>query len=85
MERKTDIAAQVTRMFQDHLNIKVPGPDTDLVAQGMLDSLALVDLILRIEEDMGVVVDMETLEIEDFRTVHSISDYLIAARNGSAS
>jgi len=40
----------------------VPAPETDLLETGTIDSLALVDLLVRIEERFGVRVDLENLE-----------------------
>ncbi len=84
MDQKAEIATKITEMFREHLNINVPAHDTDLIGMGLLDSLALVDLILKIEEEMGIAVNMEELEIEDFRTVDTIATYLMTLKSAAA-
>ena len=38
---------RVSRLFVEKLNVRVPSEDTDLIEAGLLDSLALVELLLR--------------------------------------
>src|SRR5207302_1753638 len=47
--------------------------DTDLLETGLLDSLLIVDLLLHIERELGRTLPMETLELEDFRTLVTIA------------
>jgi acyl carrier protein len=74
-----DIQRTVTEIVTGVMNLDVPAPDTDLVAAGQLDSLALVDLLLHLEQRLGVKVDLEALDIDDLRSVTSISG-LVAKR-----
>ncbi len=41
------------RPVRDRLGVEVPSSDTDLVADGLIDSLALVTLIVGIEDTFG--------------------------------
>ena len=68
-----DIQSQVTKIISGTMNLAVPGPDSDLVASGQLDSLALVDLLMHLENSFGISVALDGVEIEDFRTVKRIS------------
>jgi acyl carrier protein len=73
----TDTLEQkISRLLRDHLAIEVPSPDTDLIAMGALDSLALVELLLRIEENFGVAISVEELDLRDLRSVRSIGALL---------
>ncbi len=70
-------------ILRDRLAIDVPSPDTDLIATGALDSLALVELLLRIEESLGVAISVEELDLRDLRSVRTIGALLsrrLAAR-----
>jgi acyl carrier protein len=67
---------RVARIFGDHLSIQVPGPEADLITSGLLDSLAIVELLYRIEQDMGVTIPVDDLDLADFRTVRSIAALL---------
>lgn len=66
------------RIFLDELHIDVPSDDTDLLQQGLLDSLGLVELLLAIEETFHVTITLEELEIDNVRSVQAITDYLIS-------
>jgi len=76
MQPADGYARELAEIFRDELAIDVPSPETDLVNTGLLDSLALVDLLLQIEQRFGLVVAMDQLKLEDFRSVNSISGFL---------
>jgi D-alanine--poly(phosphoribitol) ligase subunit 2 len=72
---------QVRTVFTEVLNIDVPSDDTDLIDGGFLDSLALVELLVEIEHRFGVVVPLDALDVDDFRTVSRIGE--VIAENGA--
>jgi acyl carrier protein len=47
--------------------------DTDMIERGLLDSLALVELLVQIEQEYGIAIPFDDLEIDDLRTVKSIA------------
>lgn len=49
---------------------------TSLFHEVGLDSTAVLDLLMVLEERLGVEVDMETLEMKDFTTVGSLARFL---------
>jgi acyl carrier protein len=68
--------AAITRiqaLFEDALNIPAPAPDVDIIERGLLDSLALVTLLFEMEVEFGVQIPLDSLEIEDFRTIERIA------------
>jgi D-alanine--poly(phosphoribitol) ligase subunit 2 len=71
-------------MFSTHLHIEIPSADLDLFEAGVLDSLAFVELLLHLEEEFGIRVPMEELEIDNFRTVRRIAQFVVS-RNGKGS
>jgi acyl carrier protein len=56
-------------LFLDELAIRVESPDADLVAAGLLDSAAIVRLLVEIEHKFGVTLPVAELGIESFRSV----------------
>ncbi len=56
-------------------------PEDDLLATGVLDSLGLMQLVLFLEEKLGVRVPDEDVVIENFKSVAALTAYL-ARRNG---
>ena len=68
-----DIQAKVAKIVTGTMNLQVPSPDADLIAAGQLDSLALVDLMMHLEQSFGISVPLDGVEISDFRSVASIA------------
>jgi D-alanine--poly(phosphoribitol) ligase subunit 2 len=50
--------------------------DKDLIGTGLLDSLALVELLAQLEEVFGVSISADDLELEDFRSIASIAGFV---------
>lgn len=68
-------------VFAQGLHIDVPTPETDLLATGRLDSVAVVELLLELEKRFGVHVEMEDLEIDNFRSLATIAAFIAAHRH----
>jgi acyl carrier protein len=77
----TKISKVIAEIFSDHLAIEVPTDTTDLIDEGLLDSLAVVELLLQLERRFGFAVEMEELEIDDLRTVQRIAEYVSRRSN----
>ncbi len=64
----------VTELVQgDDVELK---PDTDLLCEGVLDSTAMVELIVWLEESYGFSVDIDDLTPETFGSVGKIAEYV---------
>jgi acyl carrier protein len=74
---------RIQRLFRETLSIDVPAPDADLIELGLIDSLALVELLFAIEREFSVSLPLEELEIDAFRTVTSIGALVAAAEGHS--
>ena len=70
---------RLRELFAAQFHVEVDDDDADLLASGVLDSLRLVELLLHIEEEFEVTVPLETVELDDLRTLRRLAD-LIAAR-----
>lgn len=70
------VVDRVLRLFGDELLIDVGSATTDLIETGLLDSLALVELIAAIEQEFQVDLALDALEIDAFRTVESIAVFV---------
>ncbi len=73
--RDPTIAARVAEILHQGLEVQV-GEDTDVLVTGLLDSLTFVEILVRLEEAFEVEVDVEHLDIEDFRSVGAITSFL---------
>jgi acyl carrier protein len=70
---EAEIVARIQNIFEQTLNIAAPAPETDIIETALLDSLALVTLLFGIEEEFGTQIPLESLEIDDFRTIERIA------------
>ena len=70
-------------IIRDTLDVEVPSAETNLIDSGVLDSLALVELLFEIERAFAVSIPLEDLELESFTSIRRISD-LIVSMNGKA-
>jgi acyl carrier protein len=77
MSDSTNICKQVLRIFSDKLHIEVASLETDLIDSGLLDSLALMNLLLHLEKAFGLVVSIEDLEVDHFRSARRISEFVM--------
>jgi len=50
-------------------------PDEDLLRSGVIDSMALMDLVLFLEKTFGIEVEEEDLVPENFQSLNSIVEY----------
>lgn len=73
---------RVQRLFVETLNVEVPSPDTDLIEGGLLDSLALVELLFALEREFAVTIPLENLDIDSFRSIRSIAELLESSGGG---
>ena len=67
---------KLTELFAKKLNLEVSSVDTDLVETGLLDSLALIELLAQLEETFGVSVSTDDLELENFLSIASIAGFV---------
>jgi acyl carrier protein len=70
------IHQKLTELFAKKLSLDVASVDADLVGTGLLDSLALVELLAQLEETFGVSISIDDLELENFRSIASIAGFV---------
>ena len=74
-----DIVERITDLIRDRLSVEVSTIDTDLVGSGLLDSLALVMLITALEEEFACELPLDDFDLERFRSVERIAEFLRSA------
>lgn len=50
--------------------------DLDLFEAGLLDSLAIIEVLLKLEEKLGIKLQPTDLEREDMSTVNKLTEFL---------
>jgi D-alanine--poly(phosphoribitol) ligase subunit 2 len=66
--------AELAGIFAEVTGMEPPAPDADLIEGGLLDSLALVELLFAIEQELGTQIPPEQLEVERFRTLERLAE-----------
>jgi acyl carrier protein len=74
------LIGQLATVFADVTGSNPPDPDADLIEGGVLDSLALVELLFAIEQEFEIVVPAERLEVERFRTLARLAELVTDCR-----
>jgi acyl carrier protein len=80
MERG-DVIAGITRALADVLQRDLPAltEDVRLFDDLNMDSTTALELIMTLEDTIGVEIDAENLSMDDFQTVGTLADYLMDA------
>jgi acyl carrier protein len=77
------VTDRVQRLFVETLNVEVPSPNTDLIEGGLLDSLALVELLFALEREFAVTIALENLDIDTFRSIRTIAEFVENTKDGA--
>lgn len=81
METSLSACDQMRKIFSEKLQIDPPGEEADLIDAGVLDSFMFVELLYHVEQQFGVKITLENLDIDNFRSINRIVD-MVAAANG---
>jgi acyl carrier protein len=61
-------------LMLEHLHVEVPSAETDLLETGLLDSLQLVDLLLLIEQHLGRRIPIESIDLDNLRSLSRLAE-----------
>lgn len=67
---------RIFELFERELRIVVPEVTTDLIGDGLLDSLVFVELIVQLEQAFDVEIPVAELEFDQFRTIEGIATFI---------
>jgi acyl carrier protein len=67
---------QITRLLSEKVHIVPPSLEADLLESGLLDSLTLVELMSSLEEQFGIHISFDDIEIDNFRSVKNIAEFV---------
>jgi D-alanine--poly(phosphoribitol) ligase subunit 2 len=78
---------RIADIFSVALHLEIPHANADLFETGVLDSLAFVELLLHLEREFGVTTSIDDLEVDNFRTIARIAEFVgerLASSSGPA-
>jgi len=67
---------RIRDLFRRVLAVDPPATDTDLIESGLLDSLALVELIFALEQEFGLTLPLDALELDAFRSIETVAAFV---------
>jgi acyl carrier protein len=70
------LGTRVTALIRDSVGIDVPDPTRELLASGLIDSSSFVSLLLALEQEFGISIDIDTIELADFQSVERIAEFI---------
>ena len=73
----SELQRRITRFFGEELHVEVTLPDTDLVETGVLDSLTFVNLLVHLEQEFGMEVSLDDLDIGNFCSIAKIANFVM--------
>ncbi|GAA2786239.1 acyl carrier protein [Saccharopolyspora taberi] len=79
---KHEVVAAVETALTEVLEREVSGLSAEdrLFEDLHLDSTSVLELLMALEDGIGVEIDPETLDMDDFQSVGTLTDYLLARR-----
>jgi acyl carrier protein len=79
------VCERIAGLIRQELGVEVVAFDADLIETGLIDSLGLITLLAEIEREFGFELPLDTLEVDDFRTVERAAAYVEAVFAGDSS
>jgi len=58
------------------------GPGTDIIGEGLVDSVGIFKLIAFVEEKFGVTIEPHEVLLENFRTLGTLANLILAKLSG---
>ena len=71
-----ETVTRIEGLMREVLAITPDGMDEDLIESGLLDSMALVELLHAIEQEFAVEFPLEDLDVDLLRSVRGIASYV---------
>lgn len=75
MDRKTILMDYIKNEIMRNRNARL-AEDEDLLASGILDSLAILQLVAYIDEQFGIEVPDQDVVYENFNSIQALTGYL---------
>ncbi|HVH66992.1 MAG TPA: acyl carrier protein [Gemmatimonadales bacterium] len=76
MSNPKQFEPRIAALFASKLNVQVPSFDTDLIDTGLVDSLTFVEFLAQLEQEFGIHVSLDDLELDHFRSIARIAGFV---------
>ena len=82
-DRTDGIVAEISDFFVASRGVEPPDVDLDIFEMGYVDSLFALQLVTFVEQRFQFEVTADDLDLDNFRTVSRLADFVRAKRAGS--
>ena len=79
-----DLVSEIAAEIRENLVLDAGSPNQDLLESGVLDSLTLIELLVRLEDRFGVTIPLAELDIDDLRSIASLAQLVADRKIGDA-
>lgn len=69
-----ELESKVKQIVEDSLGQTVEDPETDLVDTGLINSLAIMNIAVGLEDVFGYETDVSDIVKDNFRSISSITE-----------
>jgi acyl carrier protein len=69
----SDLQVRIEDILRSRMHLTPPGPQSDLFAAGLIDSLTFIDLLLHLEREFEMKFSLDDLELDHFRSIARIA------------
>lgn len=76
MQMQDQIIAIIAELKEDPSLLNSLSGDSDLMLDAAMDSLQIINFILRIEDEFDVEVDFDTFDLEHLKSVNRFAGYI---------
>jgi acyl carrier protein len=76
MAEPAALQERIARLLLEKLHVEVPSREMNLVETGILDSLGFVALLVSLEEEFGVQVIPDDLDLSHFGSIERIARFV---------
>jgi acyl carrier protein len=84
-EDDESLIATVSAAYSSVLYADPPAPDADLLEAAALDSYALLQLLVELDERLGLHVEPQDISTEDVRTIRRLAAFVARQRAAGGS
>jgi acyl carrier protein len=74
MDIKNQLKEFIVAEFGEDKELQALAPDDDLIRQGIVDSMGVLQVVNFIEQTYGAQVADEEITVENFRTINAIAN-----------
>lgn len=80
-----EILADLEGFFATATTGDTPGPDEDYFALGLVNSLLALELVAHVERRYGIEVGLADLDLDNFRTLNRVAEFVRRKRSAGVS